>query len=89
MIFSLYNLILIFQGFNIYTSSLFTALSNGKISALVSFARTLLFTAISIFVLPSIIGVNGVWLSVPIAEFLAIIVSVICLLKYKKQYKYL
>lgn len=85
----LFYLCFIFQGFNIYASSLFTALSNGKISAFISFTRTLLFTSISMMILPSIIGVNGVWLSVPIAEVLTIIISIIFLLKYKRQYKYL
>lgn len=85
----LFYICFLFQGFNIYTSSLFTALSNGKISALVSFMRTLVFTAISILILPHIFGVNGVWLSVPIAETLTIIVSIICVIKYKKQYQYM
>ena len=84
----LFSCAFLFMGINLFSSSLFTAFSNGKISAVISFLRTLVFVVISVLILPLIIGVNGVWLSVPLAEFLAIMVSIYFLRKYKSVYHY-
>ncbi len=84
----LYSLSYIVSWFNIYASSFFTALNNGFVSALISFARTLVFQVIVILVLPKIIGINGIWLSVLIAELLSLIISVTCFIKNKKKYEY-
>lgn len=84
----LYSLSYIISWFNIYASSFFTALNNGFISALISFLRTLVFQIICILILPAIWEINGIWLSVGVAEVLSIIVSVICFIKNKKKYEY-
>ncbi len=78
----------LFMGFNIFFSAMFTSLSNGKVSAIISVFRSLVFIVVSLLVLPEILGLNGVWLAIPVAEFLAIIVSVYLYRKYKKTYKY-
>ena len=75
-------------GFNIYGSSFFTALCNGKLSALISFLRSLILQAIMIFVLPMLLGLDGVWLSVVVAELLTVIVTVICFITNRKKYHY-
>ena len=84
----LYSLSYIISWFNIFASSFFTALNNGFISALISFLRTLLFQVVMIFVLPAIFKINGIWLSVVVAEVLALIVSIICFIKNRKKYEY-
>ena len=84
----LYSLSYIISWFNIFASSFFTALNDGFISALISFLRTLVFQTITILVLPTLWGINGIWLSVLVAEILSIIVSIICLIKNKKKYEY-
>ena len=66
----------LFSGFNIASSGFFTALSNGKVSAIISFCRTLLFTVISLLVLPQFFGVNGAWLAVPVAEFVTLLLTI-------------
>ncbi len=66
----------------------FTSLNDGLISALISFARTLLFQSICILVMPNLFGTNGIWLSVVVAETLALIVSIACLITKKKKYRY-
>ena len=73
---------------NIFASAWFTALSNGKVSAIISFARTFLFLAGTILVLPAIVGAVGGWLAVPCAEVLGIVVSIYYLKKLKKDYNY-
>ena len=75
-------------GMNIFASAMFTALSNGKISAIISFARTFIFIAICIILLPFVLGVNGVWIAVPVAEFLTLFLSCFYLIHYKKVYGY-
>ena len=84
----IFSFAFIFSGINIFTSSFFTALNNGLISAAVSMCRTLVFQIACVFVLPLFWGVNGIWLSLIVAELLALIICVICLLTNKKKYQY-
>lgn len=80
----------LFSGFNIFASALFSALSNGKVSALISFLRTFVFIIGAILILPVLWGVNGIWLAIPVAEFLASVVAVPLILRYGKiTYGYL
>ena len=65
----------LFSGINVVSSGFFTALSNGKVSALISFSRTLGFIVVSLLTLPSIFGITGAWLAVPVAEFMTMIFS--------------
>lgn len=76
------------MGFNLFASSFFTALNDGKTSAILSLFRTLVFLIIPLAVLPGILGVDGVWLSMPIAEVLSILLSVFYFRKYKSKYHY-
>ncbi len=76
------------SGFNIFSSSFFTALNNGAVSVAISFLRTLVFQVIMIFALPVIFGLNGIWLAVTFAEILALIVSSVFLIINRKKYNY-
>ncbi len=78
----------LFSGMNIYASVFFTSVSNGKISALISFLRTFVFIMGMLLILPPILKTTGVWLAVPIAEALSVIVSILLLRKYRKIYGY-
>lgn len=86
--FSLYCFTFLFSGFNTLTSAFFTALNNGRISACISFVRTLLFQTGSVLVLPLLLQTDGIWLSPVCAEILAMAVSGYFLLRYKAEYKY-
>lgn len=86
--FSLFSFSFLFCGFNLYTSAMFTALSNGKVSAILSFLRTLVFVTIGLLLLPRLWGVTGIWLAVPLAELAAAILSAACLWRYRKRYGY-
>ena len=79
---------LIFIGFNVFASGMFTALSNGLISAVLAFSRSFVFMIIAMLVLPALLGVNGVWLANPVAEFAAICLSAFMFIKYRKKYNY-
>ena len=78
----------LFAGVAIYGSSFFTALNNGLVSALISFLRTLVFQIAAILLLPIIWGINGIWLSIVVAEFMAFTVTLIFIFSLKKRYNY-
>ncbi|MCI8640726.1 MAG: MATE family efflux transporter [Clostridia bacterium] len=84
----LFSISYIISGFNIFTSSFFTALNNGVVSATISFLRTLLFQIAMILILPAILGLNGIWLAVVVAEILALVVSGLFLVINRRKYDY-
>ena len=84
----LFSISYIISGFNIFTSSFFTALNNGVVSATISFLRTLLFQIAMILILPAILGLNGIWLAVVVAEILALVVSGFFLVINRRKYDY-
>lgn len=77
-----------FRGINIFASGFFTALNNGKISALISIMRTLIFEVGALILMPIWWGIDGVWWALPAAEILAAFVAVPIILRYRKVYGY-
>ena len=69
-------------------SSLFTALSDGAVSAAISFARTFLFLVSMLLILPQWLGAWGIWLAVPAAEALGLVVSAVFILWGRRKYGY-
>lgn len=86
--FRIFSLSFFFMGFAIFGSGLFTALNDGLTSALISFLRTLVFEVASVLLLPLIWGINGVWFSIVVAEFMATLFSAIFLIAKRKKYRY-
>lgn len=84
--FRIFALSFVFMGFGIFTSSFFTALNDGVTSAIISFLRTLVFQVAAIMFLPFFLGINGIWISILVAEFMAVIIGVIFLLAKRKRY---
>lgn len=84
--FRIYSFAFIFMGTSIFCSAFFTALNNGLVSALISFLRTLVFELGAVLLFPLILGINGIWFSVVIAEFMATIVGITFILTTKKRY---
>ena len=87
--FRLFSFAFLFAGFNIFASSFFTALNNGLISAAISFLRTLVFQTSSVLLLPALIGVDGIWYAITVAEVFATILSLIFLFAKKNKYHYM
>lgn len=85
----LYGISFLVNGINIFGSAFFTALNNGAVSALISFLRTLLFQVATILIMPLIWGLNGIWLAIVAAEFLALAVTVVCFAVNRKKYQYI
>lgn len=78
----------LFAGFNIFVSGLFTALSNGRVSAWLSFVRTFGFSVAGVLLLPMIWRIDGLWVALPLAEAASLSLAVCSLLKYRGQYRY-
>ena len=86
--FRIFSLCFLLAGFNIFTSSFFTALGNGAISAAVSFMRTLIFQISSVLILPLIFDIDGIWMANVVAEFFAFLLSMMFLIVKRKKYGY-
>lgn len=79
---------LLFIGFNIFASSMFTALSNGVVSAVLAFSRSFVFLLAAMLLLPLLFGVNGIWMATPSAELLALLLSGFLAFRYRNRYGY-
>ena len=86
--FRFYALSFLFMGYAIYSSGFFTALNDGVTSAIISFLRTLVFQVAAVLILPAILGIDGIWLSLIVAEFMAVLISAIFLVTKRNKYHY-
>lgn len=87
--FKLFCFSFVFTGFGIFGSSMFTALGDGAVSAIISFLRTLVFQISCVLILPKFLGINGVWLSMLFAEVLSTLVTVVFWITKRKKYGYI
>lgn len=86
--FVIYSFSFLFSGFAIFGSSFFTALNDGLTSALISFLRTLVLQVIAVLLLPVVWGIDGIWLSIVVAEMMAVAVTVVFLIMKQRKYGY-
>ena len=73
------SLSFVFAGFCIICSATFQALGNGVYSMLMSFARQIIVILPVAFIFAKTLGLNAVWYSYPIAEILAVVMSIFML----------
>lgn len=86
--FQIFALSFIFMGFAIYGSSFFTALNDGLTSAAISFLRTLVFQVAAVLLLPTIWDIDGIWMSIVVAEFMAVVLTAAFLATKRRKYHY-
>ena len=84
----IYAVSYLISGVNIFASSIFTALNNGVVSAVISFMRMFVFQIVMILLLPVVLGISGIWTAVIAAEVLSVVISVMFLVKNRKKYSY-
>lgn len=84
----LFSVAFLLMGFNLFASGFFTAPNDGCTSAIISLFRTLIFLLLPLLVLPGILGVDGVWLSMPTAEILSAFLSAYYFKTMKSKYNY-
>ncbi len=87
--FRLFSWSFLLAGFNIFASGFFTALNNGAVSAAISFLRTLVFQTASVLILPLLLGVDGIWWAITVAEIFAFLISLLFLFLKRNKYHYL
>lgn len=84
----LFSLSFLFSGINIFASAFFTALNNGKVSAFISFLRSMVFQVVMILWLPVYWGIDGIWLAVVVAELMTLVVTLAAFVLNRRQYQY-
>lgn len=85
--FLLFGFSFLLSGFNLFTSGFFTAISDGKTSAIASFARNLAGIVIFLLLLPKFLGFSGVWLAVPAADLAAVLLSAFLLYDQRQSFR--
>ena len=86
--YTIFSISFLYMGFNMYSSSFFTALGDGKTSAIISFCRGLIFLSIALYTLSYFFGLNGLFAAMPLAEAFGIVLTVFYLKKLKGKYGY-
>lgn len=76
------------MAYNIFGSGWFTALNDGKTSAIISFCRTVIFMVIPVLILPQILEMDGVWMSITVGEAFSIFMVIYYFIKYRETWKY-
>lgn len=79
----------LFCGYNIFASSLFTALNNGTVSLILSFLRSLIIQVVCILTIPILFGSEGIWFAGVVSDIISLIISIIFIFKYRNKYGYL
>ena len=78
----------IFMGINMFGSMLYTAFNNARESTAISLLRGIVFFMATLSILPVIMGVNGVWIAMPVADALTAVFTVYFFIKFRKKYQY-
>lgn len=86
--FSIFSFSFLFSGFAIFSSCFFTALNDGVTSAAISFLRTLVFQIAAVLILPKLMGIDGIWLSIVVAEIMAVVIAAFFLKIKRNDYHY-
>lgn len=87
--FQLCSIAFLFCGIGIFGSSLFTALNNGVVSAVISFLRSVVFQVAAVIVLPIFFDLDGIWASVILAELAGMLITLLFVVKLKDRYHYI
>lgn len=83
----LYALAFLVCGFNIIYSGYFTAIGNARASITIALSRGIIFIVAGIYLLPMIIGISGVWLTIPFAEVITYIIGINLIKTNNKNYQ--
>lgn len=81
----LVSLAFLFNGFNIYVTSYFTAIDRPDLSLLIATLRGLVFLAPLILLLPKLWGIDGIWITTPITELVTAAVALFLMIRHTKK----
>lgn len=74
-------------GAQMVITNFFQSIGKAKISIFLSLSRQLLFLVPFIYILPKYMGLNGVWLSMPLSDAVAAIMAYVMIAIYIKKFK--
>ena len=81
----IYFIAFIIMGLNIVTTSFFASINKAKESFIISISRGLVVVVPLILLLPNLFGMTGVWLTIPLAEVITLLISFVFYVKYRKR----
>lgn len=87
--FAIFSFCFLLAGVPVFGSSFFTALGNGLVSAFISFLRTLVFQISAVLILPLLFGTDGIWASIVVADLMAMLITLLFIVKLKGKYHYM
>lgn len=77
-------------GYQIVVSNFFQSIGKAKISIVLSLSRQLLILLPLLLILPTMFGINGVWVSMPVSDtlsaFMAAWIMIVHMRRFKKQH---
>lgn len=74
-------------GCQMVTTNFFQSIGKAKISIFLSLSRQMLFLLPLLVVLPRFFGVDGVWMSLPLADTIASVMAITILMRYIRKFK--
>ena len=74
-------------GYQMIVTNFFQSIGKAKISIFLSLSRQLIFLVPLLAILPLFIGVNGVWVSLPIADAFSAIFALVMMVRYMRVFK--
>ncbi|WP_373599066.1 MATE family efflux transporter [Paraclostridium bifermentans] len=83
----IYAFSFILNGFNIINSGYFTSIGKAKESIVIAASRGIVFIISGIIILPMLIGINGVWLTVPFAECITLVIGMYMLKRNNEEFE--
>lgn len=80
----IYFIAFIIMGLNIVTTSFFASINKAKESFIISIMRGLIVVVPLIILLPKLFDMTGVWLTIPLAEAITLLMSFVFYIRYRK-----
>ncbi|GEM_PF-3376774 len=77
----LYSFAFLGMAGNIFLNTYFQSILQPKLALFISFMRGLVLNLIILYLLPLLLNVNGIWLTMPLTEFITLLVALILLKK--------
>ena len=74
-------------GYQMVITNFFQSIGMAKISILLSLSRQLLLLLPLLLVLPPIIGLDGVWMSMPVSDSLSALFALVMMVRYMNKFK--
>lgn len=85
----LYAFAFLVNGLNIVAAGYFTAIGSPKQAVLIALSKGIVWIAAGIAILPLLFGIHGIWLTVPLAELVTVVLSGGLLYRHFKEQNFL